>query len=72
MEAIESLRVALGAGILMQYTLSGMFHPARRVREVYWRLYNNMYLGSAGAMVAFYPRMEQEPQYHRAELDLFI
>lgn len=24
----------------------GLFHPARKVREVYWRLYNNVYIGS--------------------------
>ncbi len=24
----------------------GLFHPARKVREVYWRLYNNVYIGA--------------------------
>lgn len=26
--------------------LQGLFHPARKVREVYWRLYNNVYIGA--------------------------
>ncbi|KAM1222974.1 hypothetical protein ACFX2J_010429 [Malus domestica] len=34
MEAIEGMRVALGAA------LRGLFHPARKVREVYGKIYN--------------------------------
>ena len=39
----------------MLYVLQGLFHPARRVREVYWKVYNNMYLGACDALVAAYP-----------------
>ena len=48
--------------------------PARRVRQVYWRLYNNTYIGAQDAMVACYPRMEDEGinLYRRHELDVFI
>jgi hypothetical protein len=45
-EAIEGLRAALGSCTLLQYTLQGLFHPARKVRNVYWRIYNNMYVTS--------------------------
>jgi splicing factor 3B subunit 1 len=38
MEALEGLRVALGPGILLNYILQGLFHPARRVREIYWKV----------------------------------
>lgn len=38
MEALEGCRVALGPGVMMQYVLQGLFHPARRVREVYWKV----------------------------------
>lgn len=34
MEAIEAMRVTLGPGTLLSYTLQGLFHPARKVREV--------------------------------------
>ncbi len=37
-EALEGCRVALGPAIMMQYVLQGLFHPARRVREVYWKV----------------------------------
>lgn len=52
----------------------GLFHPARKVREVYWRHYNNLYIGSQDALTAFYPRMEDEGinTYARAEMDVFI
>lgn len=34
MEAIEAMRVTLGPGVLLSYVLQGLFHPARKVREV--------------------------------------
>ena len=34
MEAVEAMRVTLGPGILLSYVLQGLFHPARKVREV--------------------------------------
>ena len=60
MEAIDGLRVALGPSLILSYLLQGMFHPARRVREIYWKIYNNLYIGSQDALVAFYPRVENE------------
>ena len=46
LEGIEGLRIALGPGLILHYVLQGLFHPARRVREVYWKIYNNTYLGA--------------------------
>lgn len=43
MDAIEAMRLGLGPGVLMSYILQGMFHPARRVREVYWRMYSESF-----------------------------
>ena len=40
MDAIEAMWVALGPGVLLSYVLQGLFHPARKVREVNWRIYN--------------------------------
>lgn len=57
MDAIEAMRVAVGPGVVLLYTLQGLFHPARKVREVYWRVYNSNYLGAADAMVPFYPNL---------------
>jgi splicing factor 3B subunit 1 len=44
------------------------------VRETYWRLYNNTYIGAQDALVAHYPRMEDDGSnaYARHELDLLI
>ena len=49
-DAIEAMRVTLGPGVLLSYVLQGLFHPARKVREVYWRIYNALYLGAADAL----------------------
>ncbi|KAJ1877097.1 U2 snRNP component prp10 [Coemansia sp. RSA 486] len=74
LEAIESCRVCLGPGRIMQYALQGLFHPARKVRDVYWRIYNMMFVGSQPALVAYYPRIEDEGQntYRRYELEYII
>eukprot|EP00983_Pelagomonas_calceolata_P041028 1137868-Pelagomonas_calceolata.AAC.1 len=52
----------------------GLWHPARKVREVYWRIYNSLYIGAQDALVAFLPRMEDDAHntYQRYELDLMI
>ncbi|KAI8913712.1 armadillo-type protein [Entophlyctis helioformis] len=74
MEAIEGLRMALGPSVILNYIVQGLFHPARRVREIYWKIYNSMYIGSQDALVAFYPRIENDHRntYERHELDLVI
>ncbi|KAK6911170.1 Splicing factor 3B subunit 1 [Dillenia turbinata] len=74
MEAIEGMRVALGAAAVLNYCLQGLFHPARKVREVYWKIYNSLYIGSQDALVAAYPTLEDEGNnvYSRAELMMFV
>jgi len=58
-EAIDGIRAACGASLILHYLLSGLFHPARRVRETYWRLYNNLYIGAQEGLVAAYPRLPE-------------
>lgn len=74
MEAVEGCRLALGPGVILCYTLQGLFHPARRVRDVYWKIYNNLYIGAQDALVPFYPNFFDEGPntYHRHELDIFV
>lgn len=52
----------------------GLWHPARKVREVYWKIFNNLYIGAQDALVAFHPAMEDDEKntYARHELDLVI
>ena len=59
-EAIDAIRLAVGTGAVMNYVWAGLFHPARKVRVPYWRLYNDAYVQSADAMVPYYPAMEDE------------
>ena len=74
MDAIEGSRVSLGPAVLLGYTLQGLFHPARKVRETYWRVYNNLYIGAQDALVPAYPQLDDEEgnTYRRHELDMFI
>jgi splicing factor 3B subunit 1 len=72
--AIDGCRLALGPCVILHYLMQGLFHPARKVRETYWRLYNNTYIGAQDALVAHYPRMEDDGtnSYTRHELDMII
>ncbi|EAA06480.5 LOW QUALITY PROTEIN: splicing factor 3B subunit 1-like [Anopheles arabiensis] len=71
MDAVEGLRVALGPIKILQYTLQGLFHPARKVRDVYWKIYNSLYIGAQDALIVGYPRITNDPknQYIRYELE---
>ncbi|KAF8206263.1 armadillo-type protein [Mycena galopus ATCC 62051] len=69
--ALEAMQVALGPGILLSYLLQGLFHPARKVREVYWRVYDNLYLGAQDALVPFYPDLS-ELGFRKNALEVFI
>merc|ERR1711990_505917 len=61
-EAIEASRVTLGPAYTLSHLVQGLFHPARMVRERYWRLYNNLYVGSQQSLVAAYPRLKDDKE----------
>ncbi|CAG7917040.1 unnamed protein product [Penicillium olsonii] len=69
-EAIEAIRMAVGTGTVMNYIWAGLFHPARKVRTPYWRLYNDAYVQGADAMVPYYPDLEGDMD--RPELSIMI
>lgn len=52
----------------------GLFHPARKVREVYWKVYNNVYISHQAALIPAYPRLENDERnrYSRDELDYLV
>lgn len=58
-ESIESLAIVLGPGIILSYTWVGLFHPARKVRECYWKIFNNIYMNNLHSVVPYYPRFDQ-------------
>merc|ERR1712048_819329 len=72
--AIEGITAALGPTKVLQYVLQGLWHPARRVRTVYWRVYNNLYIGSQDALIPSYPKLEDDAEhcYRRTELELLL
>uniref|UniRef100_W5M8F5 Splicing factor 3B subunit 1 n=1 Tax=Lepisosteus oculatus TaxID=7918 RepID=W5M8F5_LEPOC len=74
MGALEGLRVAIGPCRMLQYCLQGLFHPARKVRDVYWKIYNSIYIGSQDALIAHYPRIynDEKNTYIRFELEYFL
>ncbi|KAF7489761.1 Splicing factor 3B subunit 1 [Sarcoptes scabiei] len=71
MGSIEGLRVAIGPNKMLQYTLQGLFHPARKVRDVYWKVYNTLYIGAQDSLIAGFTRIPNDGKnnYIRYELD---
>ena len=70
-EAIDGIRMAVGNGIVMNYVWAGLFHPARKVRVPYWRLYNNAYVQGADGLVPYYPNLDEE-KMQRHELAIVL
>uniref|UniRef100_A0A915D5W6 Splicing factor 3B subunit 1 n=1 Tax=Ditylenchus dipsaci TaxID=166011 RepID=A0A915D5W6_9BILA len=72
--ACDAMRVSIGPIKVMQYALQALWHPARKVREPCWKVFNNLILGSQDALVAGYPRIEstERNQYIRHELDYVL
>ncbi len=74
MEAIEGLMVALGVGRILMYILQGLYHPARKVRDVYWKMYNSLYILASDALTPSYPRLENDGHnyYCYDELEMVV
>ncbi|XP_076824683.1 splicing factor 3B subunit 1-like [Clavelina lepadiformis] len=74
MSAIDGIRTSLGPTRLLQYCLQGLFHPARKVRDVYWKVYNGVYISSQDSLIPAYPRIynDEKNQYVRYELDYVL
>ena len=74
MDAVDGMRVSLGPIKVLSYVLQGLFHPARKVRDVYWKIYNTTYIGSQDALVAGYPRITNDAKntYARYEMDYVL
>ena len=73
-DAVQGLMVALGPNVILQYVLQGLYHPARKVRAVFWCVFNTLYIYHADALVAGYPMIEDEGDntYARTTMELFI
>lgn len=54
--------------------MQGLFHPARKVRDVYWKIYNSIYIGSQDALIAHYPQVynDEKNVYVRYELEYVL
>ncbi|KAF2163872.1 hypothetical protein M409DRAFT_25647 [Zasmidium cellare ATCC 36951] len=70
-EAIDAVRMAVGTGAVMNYVWAGLFHPARKVRTPYWRLYNEAYQFNSDSMVPYYPSVEDD-KLKRNELTIML
>lgn len=59
MDTIQALNLVLGPGILLNYLWEGLYHPSRKVRAAYWRVWNMIYIDSQHSFVPYLPRFKQ-------------
>lgn len=67
-EALDALRCVVGNGTFLNYIWAGLFHPATKVRQPYWQLYDAAYVQNADAMVPYFPQAEEELTVNEFEL----
>lgn len=77
LESIDSLRVVIGVGLFSTYIWAGLFHPAKKVRIPYWKMFNSLYVHCGDSIVPCYPRIHYLPDtqnfsYNIDELDIFL
>ncbi|KIO34141.1 hypothetical protein M407DRAFT_17053 [Tulasnella calospora MUT 4182] len=72
MDAIEAIRATLGPGVLLNYTLQRLFHPARKVREVYWGVCNALCIGAALSCLSGVPTVDIVPRFNYTLLSKFL
>ncbi|KAI5955296.1 prp10 [Candida jiufengensis] len=78
LESLDSLRLTLGNGTFMNYIWAGLFHPARKVRNAFWKIFNSAYVQCSDALVPYYPKIEniadeeEKSKYYVEELDLCL
>jgi splicing factor 3B subunit 1 len=59
-EAIDAVRMSSGSGVVLLYLIQGLFHPARKVRDIYWKMYNNLIIGGQESAVPVYPEISDQ------------
>ncbi|PJF17187.1 ARM repeat-containing protein [Paramicrosporidium saccamoebae] len=64
-ESMDAVRLSVGP-------CTGLFHPARRVRDIYWKIYNNLYIASQDALISCFPKVldEENAVYQRHVMNI--
>ncbi|KAI6651872.1 hypothetical protein LOD99_4751 [Oopsacas minuta] len=70
-DAIEGLSYAIGPSQLILYLIQGLMHPARKIRDVYWRYYNSLYISFQDSLVPNYPNIDNDQQHSYSRHELF-
>jgi splicing factor 3B subunit 1 len=74
LESLDAVRAAVGVGVFANYVWAGLFHPARKVRAPFWKLYNRAYIQSSDTLVPCYPDWSNihGRSYEIAEMNLIL
>lgn len=67
-EAIGSIQQLIGAPAFLNYIWAGLFHPARKVRNIYWRLWNLQNNNSPSASVPTCPISIPDPLLRTSDI----
>lgn len=70
-EGIQSMAYVLGPGVLLNYLWGGLFHPAKNVRQSFWKVYNGIYVQHVDAITPYYP-VYDDPSTAIVEMNLIL
>lgn len=57
-QVYEVARLIVGSQLVFQYLANGLFHPSEKIRDIFWRTYNLIYLANPEALIPAYPPLE--------------
>ncbi|CUG93936.1 Hypothetical protein, putative [Bodo saltans] len=71
---IEAARLIVGSAAILQYLYQGMFHPSKKVCEIFRKTYNLVYHANPEGLLNSYPLVEddEEHRYQRHELYVLL
>lgn len=68
----EAARLIVGSAGVMQYLFQGLFHPAKKVCDIYRRTYNIIYHANPEALLNSYPRVEDDDTHRYTRHELYV
>lgn len=69
---IEAARLIVGSAAIMQYLYQGMFHPAKKVCDIFRKTYNLIYHANPEGMLNSYPMVEDDDTHRYKRHELYV
>jgi splicing factor 3B subunit 1 len=69
---IEAARLIVGSAAVLQYLYQGMFHPSKKVCDIYRKTYNLVYHANPEGLLNSYPLVEDDERHKYQRHELYV